>query len=151
MKDKPDYNDADLVLRVYEMRREATMRESRKAILASFWPRSVEDVAAVMQPDHPLNAAWRQTSSYWEMVYGMVKHEIVHGDYFMESNGEGLLLFAKLQPLLEDLRKSYSPTMFQNAEWVATRTETGRKMLVMFQGRLVKMREALEARALAGS
>lgn len=142
VKEKPDYHDAELVLKVYEMRREPTMREARKAILASFWPDSAADVMAVMQGSHPLNTAWRQTSSFWEMVYGMVKHEIVHGDYFMESNGEGLILFGKLQPYLEELRKT-SPTMLQNAEWVATHTETGRRTLALFLARLPKMREAM--------
>lgn len=143
MNDKPDYHDADLVLRVYEMRREPSMRDARKDILAKFWPRSIEDIAAVMKGDHPLNLAWRQTSSYWEMVYGMVKHGVVHGDYFMESNGEGLILFAKMVPFLEELRRDFSPTIFQNAEWAATHTETGRRMLKTSLGRLEKMRESM--------
>ena len=145
MKEKPDHHDAELVLRVYETRREPVMREARKDIVAKFWPRSFEDVAAIAKGDHPLNAAWRQTSSYWEMVYGMAKHGIVNGDYFMESNGEGLILYAKVLPYLDDIRKA-SPTAFQNAEWVTKNTETGRKTLEVFQGRLEGMRAAMEAK-----
>ena len=47
---------------------------------------------------YPLNAAWRQTSSYWEMVYSMARHGIVNPDYWVENNGEGLFLFAKVAP-----------------------------------------------------
>jgi len=84
-KEKPDYNDADLALRVYEMRREPVMRESRNAINGKFWPKSYEDVLAVTKLEHPLNAAWRQTVTFWEMVYGLVKHGIVNPDFFLES------------------------------------------------------------------
>ena len=66
------------------------MREARARMIAEFWPRSLDDVLAVTKGDHPLNAAFRQVGSYWEMVYGMVRHGIVHADYFLESNGEGL-------------------------------------------------------------
>ena len=145
MKDKPDHHDADLVLKVYEMRREPKMRESRDAITQKFWPRSYDDVAAVMKFDHPLNAAWRQVSTFWEMVYGMTKHGIVHADYFLESNGEGFLLFAKIAPFLAELREKNSPRMFQNAEWAATNTNTGKVVFAMFQGRVEAMAKTFEA------
>ena len=89
----PDHHDAELMLKVYDLRREAVMRDSRNAINAKFWPQSFEDVQAVLKPDHPLNAAYRQTTSYWEMVYGMAHHGIVHVEYLLENSGEGLLLF----------------------------------------------------------
>src|SRR5262249_15694831 len=99
--EKPDHHDADLVLRVYEMRREAVRRQSRDGILMEVWAKSYEDFIAVTKREHPLNAAFRQAGTYWEMVYGMVKHGIVHPGYFLETNGEGLFLFAKVQPYLE--------------------------------------------------
>src|SRR3954468_10463539 len=92
-KERPDHHDAELVLRVYEMRREPVMRESRGEIARNFWPKSYEDVMAVVKGDHPLNPAFRQVGSFWEMVYGIARHGIVHADYFLESNGEGLFLF----------------------------------------------------------
>lgn len=140
-KDKPDYQDADLALRVYEMRREPVMRESRNAINGKFWPKTYEDVLAVTKPDHPLNAAWRQTVTFWEMVYGLVKHGIVNPDFFLESNGEGFFLFAKVHPYLESYRKDISPTAFGNAEWVARETATGRRMFELISGRVKKLAE----------
>ena len=100
-KEHPDHHDAELAFRAYELRRESVMRDSRNAINRDFWPKSFADVQAVTKADHPLNAAWRQTTTYWEMVYGMVKHGIVNADYFMESNGEGMYLFARVAPYLE--------------------------------------------------
>lgn len=140
-KEKPDYQDADLALRVYEMRREPVMRESRNAINGKFWPKSYEEVLAVTKPDHPLNAAWRQTVTFWEMVYGLVKHGIVNPDFFLESNGEGFFLFAKVHPYLESYRKDISPSAFGNCEWVARETATGRRMFELISGRVKKMAE----------
>jgi hypothetical protein len=140
--EKPDHHDAELALRVYEMRREAVMRESRNAINGKFWPRSYEDVQAVLKGDHPLNAAYRQVNTYWEMVYGMVKHRIVHPEYFMESNGEGILLFARMEPYVEALRRDTSPLAYQNAEWVTRETTRGKLQLELFRARVRKMLES---------
>jgi hypothetical protein len=140
--DKPDHHDADLVLRVYELRREPVMRESRAAINQKFWPKTFADVQAVLKGDHPLNASYRQVNTYWEMVYGMVKHGVVHADYFLESNGEGMLVFAKVAPFLEDIRREHSAVAYQNAEWVAKNTAVGRRAFDMMVGRVKKTLES---------
>ena len=140
-KEKADYHDADLVLRLYETRREAVMRESRAAV-GKFWPKSYEDVQTVLKPDHPMNPAYRQIASYWEMVYGFVRHGVVNADFFLESNGEGFFFFAKLHPFLEQIRRDTSPTAFGNTEWVTTETEKGRKMFASISERVKKMAAA---------
>jgi len=140
--EKPDHHDAETVLRVYEQRREPVMRESRAAINQRFWPRSYEDVQAVLGGDHPLNAAYRQVNTYWEMVYGMVKHRIVHPEYFMESNGEGLFLYARMEPYVERLRREVSPFGYLNAEWVTKETHRGKAMLELFRARVRKTLES---------
>ena len=137
-KGQPDHHDAELALRVYEMRREAVMRESRAA-MSQFWPKTYEDVLAVTKGDHPLNAAYRQVGSFWEMVYGFAKHGVVHPDFWLESNGEGLLLFAKVAPHLERLRAEVSPTAFRNAEWVSRESAEGRRLFGVFTARVQKM------------
>jgi hypothetical protein len=138
-KDHPDHHDAELAFRAYELRRETVMRDSRNAINRDFWPKTYEDVLAVTKFDHPLNAPWRQTTTYWEMVYGTVKHGIVNADYFMESAGEGMFLFARVAPYLEELRRDVSPVAFQNAEWVAKNTAAGQRMFTMFTTRVQKL------------
>ncbi len=138
-KDHPDHHDAELAFRAYELRREAVMRESRNAINRDFWPKTYADALAVTKPDHPLNAAWRQTTTYWEMVYGTVKHGIVNADYFLESSGEGMFLFARMAPFLEEFRRDVSPVAFQNAEWVAKNTAVGQRVFAMFTARVQKI------------
>jgi hypothetical protein len=140
-KETPDHHDAELVFRAYDLRRESVMRESRNALNQKFWPKSYADIQAVLKGDHPLNAAWRQASTYWEMVYGVVKHGIVNADYFLESNGEGMFFFARVAPFLEELRRDSSPAAFQNAEWVSKETNTGKRLFAMFSARVKKVLE----------
>ncbi len=137
--DKPDYHDADLMLRVYEMRREAKTREVRDALNGQFFPKSYDDVKAVTQdPKNPLNQAYRQLSGYWELVFGMAKNGIVNADYLVECNGEGFFFFAKLHPYLDQIRADGSPTAFQNLEWATKECETGKKLFEQMQAIIKK-------------
>lgn len=141
-KEKPDAEDAHLALKVYELRREAVIRDSRHAINAKFWPKVYEDVLAVQKSDHPLNAPFRQVGTYWEMVYGIVKHGIVNPDYFLESNGEGVFVYAKVAPFLERFRAEVSSIAFRNAEWVSRETQEGRRLFEVFTKRVKKYHES---------
>ncbi len=141
LKEAPDHHDADLVLKLYDLRREAVMRESRNAINGKFWPRNVDEAVAVTALDHPLNVAFRQTSNYWEMVFGMARHGIVHPDFLVENNGEGLFLFARVEPYLEAIRQASSPRAFHNAEWVAANSATGKLMMEGFKTRIKQVLE----------
>lgn len=135
-KDYPDHHDAELVLRLYELRREPVMRESRAQVIGRFLPASLDDVLAITKPDHPLNTAFRQISSYWEMTYAMAKHGVIHTDFLLESNGEGLLLYTRVEPWLEEYRAQVNANGFRNAEWVATHSEMGRTIAERFRKRM---------------
>lgn len=131
--EKPDYQDADLVLRLYEMRRESKTREARDLLNFQFWPKSYEDVKAVQQFDHPMNFAWRQLSTYWEVVFGLARNGIANADYLTQNSGEGLFFFAKIAPYVEQIRRDGSPRAFRNVEWATTASESGRKMFEEIQ------------------
>lgn len=133
------HDDAKLVLKLYDLRREAVMRESRSAINGKFWPKSFADVKELMTPDHPLNAAFRQTSSYWEMVYGFSRNGIINADFLCESNAEGLFLFAKIFPWLEDVRANSSPLAFRNAEWITQNSQEAKRRFDLFRKRVETM------------
>jgi hypothetical protein len=138
---KPSHQDADLILKLYELRREPVMRESRKAIV-QWAPKSFDDVKAIIEFNHPSNAAWRQVSSYFEMAFGLARHGIVPADFLAENNGEGLLLYAKIEPFLKQFRKEVSPTAFRNAEWVVKKSEWARDRVDFYQKRVQAQRSA---------
>ena len=137
-KSAPDHHDAELVLKIYDLRREAVMRESRDAINRDFWPRDEKEALAILQPEHPLNRAWRQTTTYWEMVYGMAKNGVVHTEFLLESNGEGLLLFARVEPHLAAIRAATSPRALRNAEWIAGSGDLAKAIMTTFRSRIQK-------------
>lgn len=141
-KDFPDHHDAEIVLKLYDLRRESVLRESRNNINASFLPKSFDEIQAVLKPGHPLNAAFRQCSTYWEMTYAMARHGIVNPDFLVESNGEGLLLFSRIEPWLTEYRKDISAIGFRNAEWVATECDMGRMVAARFRARTRAMLDA---------
>ena len=141
-KQKPDHDDAALALRVYELRRESVLRQARESLRTEFWPKSAQDAVAVTRGDHPLNGAYRQVSTYWEMVYGMVRHEIVHAGFFLETNGEGLFLFAKLEPYVDEMRRATTPLVFKNTQWIASECPEGRQLFEVIRARVKKLQEA---------
>lgn len=141
LKEAPDHHDADLILKIYDLRREPVMRESRSAINAKYWPRTEAEALAVTATEHPLNVAFRQTAGYWEMVYGMARHGIIHADFLVENNGEGLLLYARVEPWLAAFRKATSPRSFRNAEWVTVNCPTGQTLMDSYRARVKKILE----------
>jgi hypothetical protein len=132
-------HDAELILRLYELRREAVMRQARVDVQTKFVPRSFEDVQAVAKPDHPINTAYRMVSSYWEMAAGFVKHKALDLDLFAENCAEGLFLFAKVEPHLERIRKEISPTAYLNMENVVRESAEARRRLEIFRKRVAAM------------
>ncbi len=141
-KTTPDHHDAELLIRVYDVRREAVLRASREAIQREFWPKSLDDLKAVLEVQHPLNAAYRQVASYWEMVYSFVRYGIVHPAFWLESNVEGLFLFAKVEPFLDEIRKLTAPTAFSNAEWVARDCPAGASIHERVRARVTQLAAA---------
>ena len=137
-KASPDHPDAELVLKLADLRREPVMRQSRDAI-AKFLPRTVEDVLALTKPDHPQNAAWRQVTSYFEMAFSFARHGVANPDFLAENNGEGLYLYAKVQPWLPQLREMVSPVAFQNAEWMVANSDSAKQRFEMFKKRVAQM------------
>jgi hypothetical protein len=139
-KTGPDHHDADLILKIYDLRREPVMRVSRTRIFKEFNPKTYADFLAVtMDFENPLNVALRQTSSYWEMVYGFARRGVIDPEFLVENNGEGIFLYAKVKPFIARWRQEMSPTAFQNAEWVVSKTDTGQRYLAMFEQRLAAM------------
>ena len=134
------YHDAELVLKLYDLRREPVMRQARIDVFAKFHPKSYEDVLAVTKPDHPVNVAYRMVSSYWEMAAGLVKHKTLDLELFAENCAEGLFMFAKVEPHLERIRKEIAPTAYLNMEHVVRESAEARRRLETIRTRLAAMK-----------
>lgn len=98
--------DAGIILKLYELRTEAVMREARAWITGEFWPKTAEEFFAVSDnPADPHNAHFRQVITYWEMAAAMVLHGAVSAELFVDCNGEGFFLLAKFAPILDAIRE----------------------------------------------
>ena len=111
--------DAEIILKLYELRRESLMREARAWVIGQFWPGTAEEYFAVaMNPADPHNAFLRQVTSYWEMAAAMVLHGAVSAELFVDCNGEGFVLLAKFGPILDDIRQRMPTFMQKTSEMV---------------------------------
>jgi len=111
--------DAEIILRLYELRREPVMREARAWVGGAFWPTTAEDYFAVAaNPADPHNAFLRQVLSYWEMAAAMVLHGAVSAELFVDCNGEGFYLLAKFAPILDAIREKNPAFMIKTSELI---------------------------------
>ena len=94
--------DANLILRLYELRREETMRRARWWFIASFDPQSVQDIFDVFASEHSAN--FRMIVSYWDMAATFVNYGAIDEQMFNDINTEHVAIYAKLQPFLAELR-----------------------------------------------
>ena len=147
MPARPTVADAELILKLYDLRREPEMRKARNWWLMTFWPQSAEDFMKVANaPGTPENNWLRQVLGYWEMSASLVLHGAANADLFLETSfsGEMYFIYAKMQPILADLRKKMdSPKMFGNIEKVLTRSKDARDRLKAFQKRVEGRRKAM--------
>jgi hypothetical protein len=72
------------------------------------------------------------------MVYGLARHGVIHADFLAENNGEGLLLFARVEPYLAPIRAAGNPRAFRNAEWIATECDMGRQIMETYRARVAR-------------
>ena len=111
--------DAEIILRLYELRTEAEMRQARAWMTGEFWPETVEEFFAVAgNPKDPHNAWFRQVTTYWEMAAAMVLHGAVSAELFVDCNGEGFFLLAKFAPILDAIRERNPGFMIKTSELV---------------------------------
>jgi hypothetical protein len=119
---------ADLVLKLYDLRREKKMRKARNWIF-NFAPRTADDyIRTVMDPD--VGPYLRMVTSYWDMAAALVNQGCIDSDVFNAANSEHFVVFAKIEPILAELRQKFDrPTMFSNIEQMIAEATNGPERL----------------------
>lgn len=111
--------DAEIILKLYELRTEPVMRQARAWMTGEWWPETVEDFYAVVgNPADPHNAWFRQVTTYWEMAAAMVLHGAVSAELFVDSNAEGFFLLAKFAHILEPIRQRNPGFLMKTSELI---------------------------------
>src|ERR1700730_16883051 len=151
MSRKPTADDAKLILKLYDLRREAELRKARNWWLVDFWPNTAEDfikVASVMGTQE--NNWLRQVGGYWDMAASLVLHGTIHPELFLEGgfSGEMFFIYAKILPILKDLcEKMPSQGLCSNVEKVIMTSKTGRERLKTISARGEARRKVMAAAA----
>ena len=145
MAKKPTVADSQLILQLYDLRREAEMRKARSWWFGEFFPQSADDYLKVASAMGTQENNWlRQVSGYWGMAASFVLSGVLNEDMFLQPavSGEMFLILAKIHPFLKELRaKLGDPQVFRNIELVGTRTKFGRERLQLFLKRVEAMNQ----------
>ena len=130
------HEEANLILKLCELRREETMRKARDWYFMEFNPESYADYNAALFGPH--SGHMRMVMSYWDMAAALVNHGAISLDFYNDTNGEQIGVFAKVEPFLGEVRAAYGPQFMANLERLIDATPGGRE-------RCAKMRERMKA------
>jgi hypothetical protein len=144
MAKKATAMDAQLILHLYELRREAEMRKARSWLQGEFWPQNADEFIKVSSNMGTQENNWlRQVGSYWSMAAAFALHGTLNEELFLQPavSGEMYFLLAKVHPFLKELRvKMDDPHLFANIEKVITGSKFGRERLKFTRKRVDAMR-----------
>ncbi len=116
---------AGLILKLYELRREETMRKARDWYFREFNPQSMTDFNAAIFGEH--SGHLRMVVTYWDMAAALVNNGAIDMELFNDSNGEHVGVFAKIELLLGEIRSAYGPKFAANLEKLIDAMPDGRK------------------------
>ena len=149
---KPTHADAELILNLYEARRETEIRKASQWWTTTFWPESADDGVKVMRSSGTQENAWfRQVLGYWGMAGSFVSHGVLSEDLFYEASfcGELFVIFVKLEPFLAEVReKTQNPSFLGNLEKVV-RSEAGKERHAVITRNVANMRKTRAEKAKA--
>jgi hypothetical protein len=98
------HEQVNLMLRLYDLRREPLMREARAWFVANFRPQSAEEVMKICPPGSKENAYMRMVVSYWEMVTNIVNRGLINEEFFFENSGEQWFVWEAVKPIAGEWR-----------------------------------------------
>ena len=121
MTPRPTYDDANLILKLYEMRREDRIRQARTWFTAKCRVKSYEELMKLAPGGSDDNASFRMVVSYWDLVASFVTSGVLNKELFFQSGRELLLVFERLRDALPSIRAAYQdPNYLRHLEAVGT-------------------------------
>jgi hypothetical protein len=111
------YDDANLLLRLYELRREDKLREARAWFVSSFKPKSMDEIQQLCPPGTENNARMRMVITYWDMAASFVTGGVLNEELFFSNCREMLIVWLRMSRVIESMRTSYKdPAYLKNLE-----------------------------------
>ena len=141
---------ADLILKLYDLRREKKMRKARNWIFG-FNPTSADEIMQTMM-DPDVGPYLRMVTSYWDMAASLVNNGAIDEQMFNDANGEHLFVFAKIEPILAELRQQWNqPEMLKHYEALVRRVPNNEEVLAGIRERIKMIQGMMAERAQAAN
>ena len=137
------HDEAALILQLYDLRREATMRTARDWFAREFHPESMADIEKAFLGEH--SGHLRMVASYWDMAAALVLNGAIGAQLFNDTNGEQFLVFGKFEPFLKDIRGGIGPQFLLHLEKLIDATPGGRERTATVRERMKALRARLAA------
>lgn len=133
--------DADIILKLYDLRREEVMRKARNYVGMEFWPATADEFKQIHNPTNPNNVYWRQVITFYEMIAQLPLHGAVDTELFLATQGEGIFLRAKFAELSEEATgNTFMPNtkkLIDGSEKAQAQFEAVKKQLVARRAQVV--------------
>ena len=145
------HEDANLILKLYELRREEGLRRARRWYFTDFNPQSAGDVAKVFGSGHDGSAHYRMITSYWDMAASFVNNGGIDEKMFLDANGEHVAVFCKLEPFIEEVRQTIGmPDYLCQLETLVRKTPNATARLERLRGVFSRWSKIAQESAAAG-
>ena len=119
MNPKPTYDDANLILKLYDMRRDDRMRQARAWFTATCKATSYEELMKLAPAGSDENASFRMVVSYWDLVASFMTSGVLNKELFFQSGRELLVVWERVRAFLPSLRDTYKdPNYLRHLEAV---------------------------------
>jgi hypothetical protein len=143
MREHPDHHDAELLLRLYDLRREEKLRQAREWFTGKFQAATLEEMFQKYPSGSQENAYMRMVWGYWDMAASIVAHGLINEEFFFENTGEFWIAWQKLKPLAPAVRAAFkNPFYWKQLETLCEKYEK------WMAGRAPEALESLRARLL---
>lgn len=116
---KPTHADAELLLHLYELRREPELRRARQWFLTEFKPSGWMEIKLRYLSHTDEDRRFRMTTSYWEMVGALVNRGVLHPELFFDHTGEDIVSWERCKPWITEARADIRPTYLWQFERMA--------------------------------
>jgi hypothetical protein len=135
--------DATAILKLYELRRDKNMRRARSWYFSEFNPTSAADIVQLTISGERESAYYRMVSSYWDMAASLVNNGAIDEKLFLDANTEHLVVFAKIQPFLQEVRAIFKePSYHAHLEQLVMKIPNVEEKLEMRRRLLAHWRKA---------
>ena len=120
VREHVDHHDAELLLRLYELRREEKLRRARDWFTREFQAKSTDDYQKKYPSGSEEDAFFRMVVTYWEMVGSIVNSRLIKQDFFFQSTGEFFAVWERIKHLLPKVREAFkNPHLWENLDLMA--------------------------------